>query len=125
MKTGCDEATKLDARGNLDPVLVLAHGEQEPASVRREIFVSNRRGLVGAYLKQHSQVAADESAFLNNKAAPQRHKISSLRDRAREVNERLTTLIVALQENSRLGERVITTYKRNKRDVCTEADNKQ
>ncbi|PWW72484.1 hypothetical protein C7212DRAFT_348103 [Tuber magnatum] len=110
-----DAGTKMDAKVALGQAL--QEGELEVERVRRAIFVGNRRGLDLADLQQRVHVVEHKTASLKD-------EIAFLKDGLGQMNDRLSTLTLALREYRQVRERFISTFKRDKLKNDTKTDRK-
>ncbi|CUS11649.1 unnamed protein product, partial [Tuber aestivum] len=119
-KVSSDVQTIMDAKVSLGQAL--EKGQLEVERVHGVAIVGNRRGLDLGDLKLRVSITEHLIASQNDRIASQSDRISSLEKELGVVNDRLSTLTLALREYRQVRERFISTYRRDKLHDATARD---
>ncbi|RPB05784.1 hypothetical protein L873DRAFT_1832544 [Choiromyces venosus 120613-1] len=119
-KTGSEEEMKSEAKDA--PGQAPQEEELEVENVRGELFVGNRRGLGFAGLPERVRALKEKTSALEERASALKQRPSALEDEVNLLWDDVSTLKLSVPEYSRVRNRFISTFKRDKLNNATESD---
>ncbi|RPA91450.1 hypothetical protein L873DRAFT_1714216 [Choiromyces venosus 120613-1] len=117
-KTGSEEEMKSEAKD----VPGLQEGELKVQKVRGEPFVGNHWGLDLASLEECIRALEEKTSALEESASAHKLRQSALKDEVNLLWDDVFTLTLCVPEYSRVRNRFISTFKRDKLNNATESD---
>ncbi|RPA92051.1 hypothetical protein L873DRAFT_1818402 [Choiromyces venosus 120613-1] len=117
-KTSSEEEIKSEAKD----VPGLQEGEHEVQKVRGEPFVGNRRGRGLTGIGERIRALEEKTSALEERASARNLRLSALKDEVNLLWDDVSTLKLCVPEYSRVRNRFISTFKRDKLNNATESD---